>query len=150
MDPYSRTRLLLGNDAMNKLRNAHVAVFGLGGVGGYVVELDTAKLLLPQSGSCPSTRISRLLPFRSSTDRIRQQNLILLGMIMWWMPSTPLPESWPLSSQHRLSAHPLSVAWVLAISWIPVNSKLLIFPRPPSVLWPGSCGRNAPSGASSI
>ncbi len=38
MDPYSRTRLLLGDDAMAKLKNARVAVFGLGGVGGYVVE----------------------------------------------------------------------------------------------------------------
>ena len=38
MDPYSRTRLLLGSDAMDKLHKAHVAVFGLGGVGGYVVE----------------------------------------------------------------------------------------------------------------
>ena len=38
MDPYSRTRLLLGNEAMEKLHNANVAVFGLGGVGGYVVE----------------------------------------------------------------------------------------------------------------
>ena len=38
MDPYSRTRLLLGDDAMEKLKRARVAVFGLGGVGGYVVE----------------------------------------------------------------------------------------------------------------
>lgn len=38
MDPYSRTRFLLGDDAMQKLKNAHVAVFGLGGVGGYVTE----------------------------------------------------------------------------------------------------------------
>ena len=38
MDRYSRTRFLLGQDAMNKLKNAHVAVFGLGGVGGYVAE----------------------------------------------------------------------------------------------------------------
>ena len=38
MDAFSRTRLLLGNDAMEKLKNARVAVFGLGGVGGYVVE----------------------------------------------------------------------------------------------------------------
>ena len=38
MDPFSRTRLLLGNSAMEKLKNARVAVFGLGGVGGYVVE----------------------------------------------------------------------------------------------------------------
>jgi len=38
MNPYSRTQLLLGRDAMEKLRNARVAVFGLGGVGGYAVE----------------------------------------------------------------------------------------------------------------
>ena len=38
MDPYARTALLLGEDAMMKLKNATVAVFGLGGVGGYVVE----------------------------------------------------------------------------------------------------------------
>lgn len=38
MNPFSRTELLLGSDGMNKLKNAKVAVFGLGGVGGYVVE----------------------------------------------------------------------------------------------------------------
>ena len=38
MDPYSRTALLLGNTAMERLKQARVAVFGLGGVGGYVVE----------------------------------------------------------------------------------------------------------------
>ncbi|MBQ8797864.1 MAG: tRNA threonylcarbamoyladenosine dehydratase [Oscillospiraceae bacterium] len=38
MNPFSRTELLLGSDGMAKLNNAKVAVFGLGGVGGYVVE----------------------------------------------------------------------------------------------------------------
>ena len=38
MDQLTRTRLLLGSEAMTKLKNARVAVFGLGGVGGYVVE----------------------------------------------------------------------------------------------------------------
>lgn len=38
MDQFSRTELLLGKQAMEKLKNARVAVFGLGGVGGYVVE----------------------------------------------------------------------------------------------------------------
>lgn len=35
---YSRTQLLLGADAMAKLRSSRVAVFGVGGVGGYAVE----------------------------------------------------------------------------------------------------------------
>ena len=38
MEPFSRTQLLLGKDAMEKLNKATVAVFGLGGVGGYTVE----------------------------------------------------------------------------------------------------------------
>lgn len=37
-DQYSRTRLLLGQDGLTKLRNSHVALFGLGGVGGYTAE----------------------------------------------------------------------------------------------------------------
>lgn len=35
---FSRTQLLLGKDSMEKLHDAHVAVFGIGGVGGYVCE----------------------------------------------------------------------------------------------------------------
>ena len=38
MDIFARSRLLLGQEAMAQLKKAHVAVFGLGGVGGYVVE----------------------------------------------------------------------------------------------------------------
>lgn len=38
MDKYSRTELLIGKDGLNKLKESGVAVFGIGGVGGYVVE----------------------------------------------------------------------------------------------------------------
>ncbi len=38
LNQFSRTELLLGNDGMQKLHNARVAVFGIGGVGGYTVE----------------------------------------------------------------------------------------------------------------
>lgn len=37
-EQYSRTRLLLGQAGLDQLRRARVAVFGVGGVGGYVVE----------------------------------------------------------------------------------------------------------------
>ena len=37
-DPFSRTRLLLGDDAMQILKSSSVAVFGVGGVGSYVAE----------------------------------------------------------------------------------------------------------------
>ena len=35
---FSRTETLIGKDALTKLTNSHIAVFGIGGVGGYVVE----------------------------------------------------------------------------------------------------------------
>ena len=35
---FERTSLVLGEGAVNKLKDCRVAVFGLGGVGGYVVE----------------------------------------------------------------------------------------------------------------
>lgn len=38
VNQFSRTELLLGAEAIKKLNNSRVAVFGVGGVGGYVVE----------------------------------------------------------------------------------------------------------------
>ena len=38
LNQFSRTELLLGKAAMEKLAGSRVAVFGIGGVGGYVCE----------------------------------------------------------------------------------------------------------------
>lgn len=38
MEAFERTELLIGKQNLQKLQNASVAVFGVGGVGGYVVE----------------------------------------------------------------------------------------------------------------
>lgn len=38
MERSIRTEMLLGEEKLNRLQNAHVAVFGIGGVGGFVVE----------------------------------------------------------------------------------------------------------------
>ena len=37
LNKFSRTELLLGVESMEKLKNSRVAVFGVGGVGGYAV-----------------------------------------------------------------------------------------------------------------
>lgn len=37
-DQFIRTRLLIGDEPLERLKNARVAVFGVGGVGGYAVE----------------------------------------------------------------------------------------------------------------
>ena len=38
LNQFSRTELLIGEDGINKLQNAKVAIFGVGGVGSFVVE----------------------------------------------------------------------------------------------------------------
>ena len=38
LNQFSRTQLLLGQEAMDRLAASRVAVFGIGGVGGYVCE----------------------------------------------------------------------------------------------------------------
>lgn len=38
LSEFSRTELLIGEEKLDKLRKSHIAVFGLGGVGSYVVE----------------------------------------------------------------------------------------------------------------
>lgn len=38
LNEFSRTELLIGTEAIKKLQNARVAIFGIGGVGGYTAE----------------------------------------------------------------------------------------------------------------
>ena len=37
-NPFSRTELLIGKEGIQKLNAAHIAIFGVGGVGGYTAE----------------------------------------------------------------------------------------------------------------
>ena len=43
LNQFLRTQLLYGKEAMDKLKNSRVAIFGLGGVGGYVGEAFSKK-----------------------------------------------------------------------------------------------------------
>ena len=45
LNQFSRTELLLGKEKMEYLKNARVAVFGIGGVGGYTVEALALSLI---------------------------------------------------------------------------------------------------------
>ncbi len=56
---FSRTEMLFGREAVEKLKNSRVAVFGIGGVGGYVVEALVrsgigAMDLIDSDTVCPS------------------------------------------------------------------------------------------------
>ena len=57
IEQFSRTEILLGEKAMERLYNARVAVFGVGGVGGYVVEA-LARCGVGQLDLCDSDTVS--------------------------------------------------------------------------------------------
>ena len=71
MGAFDRTRLLLGEAAMEKLKNSRVAVFGLGGVGGFVVEAlarcGVGKLELVDHDTLSETNINRQILALHST-----------------------------------------------------------------------------------
>ncbi len=64
-DFYTRTRSLLGDEAVEKLKKARVAVFGLGGVGSYAVEAlaraGIGSLLLIDGDVIAESNINRQL-----------------------------------------------------------------------------------------
>ncbi len=68
---FSRTELLLGKEAIEKLNNCRVAVFGIGGVGGYTVEAlarsGIGKLDLIDNDTVSLTNINRQIIALHST-----------------------------------------------------------------------------------
>jgi tRNA threonylcarbamoyladenosine dehydratase len=88
LGPFSRTELLIGSEAMEKLKNSTVAVFGIGGVGTYAVEglarCGVGKLVLIDDDNICLTNINRQLHATTKTigkskvetmaERIREIN----------------------------------------------------------------------------
>ena len=70
-DIFLRTRMLLGDDAMDRLSGSHVAVFGLGGVGSYAVEAlarsGVGELTLVDRDTLSPSNINRQLYALHST-----------------------------------------------------------------------------------
>ena len=66
-----RTQMLIGEDAINKLKNSAVAVFGIGGVGGYTVEAlarcGVGRLDLIDSDTIDITNLNRQIYALHST-----------------------------------------------------------------------------------
>ncbi len=87
-DQFSRTRMLFGNDAIERLKGCRVAVFGIGGVGGYATEVlarsGVGHLELFDNDQVNVTNINRQIVALHSTlgqykvdvaaDRIRDIN----------------------------------------------------------------------------
>ncbi len=120
LSQFSRTELLLGHEGMERLQNARVAVFGIGGVGGYTVEalarsgvgaldlidddrvcltninrqiLATRKTVAQYKVDVAEQRILDINPKAVVRPRPRTSS-ILPSTTMWWTPSTRSRESW--------------------------------------------------------
>lgn len=70
-EQFARTSLLLGENAVEKLLQSHVAVFGIGGVGGYVVEAlvrsGVGELTVVDNDTVSLTNINRQIIATHST-----------------------------------------------------------------------------------
>ncbi len=70
-DRYSRTEMIIGKEAVEKIKAASVIVFGIGGVGSYVVEglarAGVGRLMLVDNDMVDITNINRQLPALHST-----------------------------------------------------------------------------------
>lgn len=71
MERFERSRILLGNDALLKLKNAKVIVFGVGGVGSYVCEAlargGIGTIALVDNDTVSESNINRQLVALTST-----------------------------------------------------------------------------------
>lgn len=71
MERFKRTEALIGSDAVEKLHDSRVAIFGIGGVGGYVTEAlarsGVGHFLLVDSDNVDITNINRQIIALSST-----------------------------------------------------------------------------------
>ena len=70
-DWQQRTTLLLGEEKMERIRNAHVLVVGLGGVGAYAAEMicraGVGRMTIVDADTVQPTNMNRQLPAMHST-----------------------------------------------------------------------------------
>ena len=88
LNQFSRTQLLLGADNMDRLSNAKVAVFGIGGVGGYVVEAlarsGVGSFVLVDDDKVCLTNINRqIIATRKTVGKYKVDVMKALQDIYW-------------------------------------------------------------------
>ena len=102
----NRTALLLSDEQMEKLKNAHVMLLGLGGVGSYAAEAlargGVGKMTIVDNDDVAVSNLNRQLPALSSTigrmktdvvaERLRDlaPDLELTAVNAFYLPETPV------------------------------------------------------------
>lgn len=75
-EQFSRTRLLLGDEGIEKLKSSRVCIFGIGGVGGYVAEAlarsGVGRLVLVDNDKVSLSNLNRqIIALRSTIGRYK-------------------------------------------------------------------------------
>ncbi len=78
MDEFSRTKLLIGEEAFQKLQNSRILLFGVGGVGGYTAEAlarsGIGNITLVDNDTVSLTNINRqIIALHSSINRLKTE-----------------------------------------------------------------------------
>ena len=76
LNQFSRTELLIGKEAIEKLNNSKVAIFGIGGVGSFVVEglarAGVGNFILVDDDKVCLTNLNRqLIATRKTVGRLK-------------------------------------------------------------------------------
>jgi tRNA threonylcarbamoyladenosine dehydratase len=83
-DWLTRTELILGDEGLNKLKNANVLVVGLGGVGGYAAEMicraGVGKMTIVDGDTVHSTNRNRQLPALKSTEGLAKTSVMAMRL----------------------------------------------------------------------
>ena len=165
LNQFSRTELLLGHDAMEKLAGCRVAVFGIGGVGGYTVEALArsgvgALDLIDDDRVCLTNINRQLLALRTTVgqykvdvaaERVRaiNPNCTVTTHKCFYLPETKdqfdftqydyvvdaIDTGSPSSSRRRPPERLSSAPWAQAIRSTPRPSAWPTSMRRPSARW---------------
>lgn len=112
MKQFIRTETLIGKEKLDKLVHSHVAVFGVGGVGGYVVEA------LARSGVGHITIIDKDVVSESNINRQIIANYDTLGMLKV-----------DVMKKRILSINPSCIVDAIEMFYLPEVSHLIDFSK---------------------
>lgn len=132
MEEFSRTELLLGPEAMERLRRAQVLVFGIGGVGAYVAEAlarsGVGRLILVDHDTVSLSNLNRQLIATHETVGRRKVD-VMKERILSINPSAEVEARAEFLTEETLAAFPLATCDYIVDAIDTVSSKLALAQR---------------------
>ena len=132
LSEFSRAELLLGKPAMNKLKSASIAVFGLGGVGSYAAEAiarcGIGNIALFDDGRICVTNINRQLIATRKTVGQKKVD-VMKNRILEINPKCKVEVNECFYCQHNANDYPLDKYDYVVDAIDTVSSKLVLIEK---------------------